>query len=685
VAAVAAHALASASGAALSGGKPFAALSGLAASDSSFASVLAQLANAAGSQPVPQASPLPSFSFHSSPAVSGPVQPAQPNEAQANETADEGPSPSGPTSAALPASAVSALPGNAWNGASPLPGNVPSYAQSLLDGSAAPTASGTTSHSLAQQAASSWLRQMTAQTPPSGTAAAQAPAPQGAAATNPATSSSPIAQWTSPPALQQIGAASASLNQPHFTAQQAAAAWLQQMSTAGPAGTTPPALQAGAQSQAGAQPNAAPPTAQSASQTPPWLQQIQAANAHVTTTQTMPTPLLPNGVSTYAQSLQQGQTQSAVAQSAGSAANTAPAVPATILAANSTQSVAAMFSVPSFPTAMAFATPANSKAQTLTGTTNAAVPSSGDAGASQSGPSSSPPVTTTGPLSPAAQSENNKAAVLAQAEQASVRAGHAAQVTEQHALPLNFDASEATAASKPDGAHADFADTEKSSPAADDHSAAPDAVQLASSQAQVVHSPAAAEAVPVQQAAATPASGLPASADTPVFSVQSQPTGAQAAAPAAAGLPSAPASVPGAPDINALAMSIAAKSLDGSRQFDIRLDPAELGRVDVRLSLDGAGTAQAHLSAERPETLSLLQNNAPALTRALQDSGVQVANNGLQFSLKGQDRQSGDAEPRAPSRSRASAAQSISAAASLSGTASAYGLSPSGSGVNILV
>jgi flagellar hook-length control protein FliK len=138
------------------------------------------------------------------------------------------------------------------------------------------------------------------------------------------------------------------------------------------------------------------------------------------------------------------------------------------------------------------------------------------------------------------------------------------------------------------------------------------------------------------------------------------------------------------PDLNALAVSIAAKSLTGAQQFDIRMDPAELGRVDVRLSLDGNGTAQAHLAAERPETLTLLQNNAGTLTRALQDSGVQVANNGLQFSLKGQERQ-GDGQPRASSRGRAPSTSNIAAAGALNGAAPSYGPSPSGSGVNILV
>ncbi len=43
------------------------------------------------------------------------------------------------------------------------------------------------------------------------------------------------------------------------------------------------------------------------------------------------------------------------------------------------------------------------------------------------------------------------------------------------------------------------------------------------------------------------------------------------------------------PNTDALAVSIAARSMSGAKQFDIRLDPPELGRVEVRLSIDATG------------------------------------------------------------------------------------------------
>jgi flagellar hook-length control protein FliK len=94
-----------------------------------------------------------------------------------------------------------------------------------------------------------------------------------------------------------------------------------------------------------------------------------------------------------------------------------------------------------------------------------------------------------------------------------------------------------------------------------------------------------------------------------------------------------------APNMPALAVEIAARSQSGARQFDIRLDPPELGRVEVRLSIDATGKASAHLSADQPQTLDLLQKDAPTLTRALRDAGLDVSQNGLNFSLR---QQSGD-------------------------------------------
>jgi len=122
-----------------------------------------------------------------------------------------------------------------------------------------------------------------------------------------------------------------------------------------------------------------------------------------------------------------------------------------------------------------------------------------------------------------------------------------------------------------------------------------------------------------------------------------------------------------APNLPALAVEIAAKSQSGAKQFDIRLDPPELGRVEVRLSIDATGKASAHLSADQPQTLNLLQKDASVLTRALRDAGLDVSQNGLNFSLRQQSGQ--DAGAGANPGRRSARGLSLTATTSIEATA----------------
>ncbi len=78
------------------------------------------------------------------------------------------------------------------------------------------------------------------------------------------------------------------------------------------------------------------------------------------------------------------------------------------------------------------------------------------------------------------------------------------------------------------------------------------------------------------------------------------------------------------PNVPALAVEISGQEPERRQQFDIRLDPPELGRVEIRLSIDAAGKASAHLSANQPQTLDLLQKDAASLTRALREASLNV-------------------------------------------------------------
>jgi flagellar hook-length control protein FliK len=133
------------------------------------------------------------------------------------------------------------------------------------------------------------------------------------------------------------------------------------------------------------------------------------------------------------------------------------------------------------------------------------------------------------------------------------------------------------------------------------------------------------------------------------MSFAAPPNTASAATPATT-LHIANAHAAATPDLDGLAVSVAARALSGAKQFDIRLDPPELGRVDVRLSIDASGKTQAHMTADQPQTLDLLQKDAPTLTQALRDAGLDVSQGGLNFSLRGQDRQANDGGQGSPGR-----------------------------------
>lgn len=78
--------------------------------------------------------------------------------------------------------------------------------------------------------------------------------------------------------------------------------------------------------------------------------------------------------------------------------------------------------------------------------------------------------------------------------------------------------------------------------------------------------------------------------------------------------------------------------------FTMQLDPADLGRLDISLKFDADGGVKAHLVAERPETLALLQRDSSHLEKILQQSGLDVDSGSLSFDLRDQGRQAHERE-----------------------------------------
>jgi hypothetical protein len=90
-----------------------------------------------------------------------------------------------------------------------------------------------------------------------------------------------------------------------------------------------------------------------------------------------------------------------------------------------------------------------------------------------------------------------------------------------------------------------------------------------------------------------------------------------------------------------LGVEIAAHARAGHNRFEIRLDPAELGKIDIRLEISRDGQALTHIAVEKPETLDMLRQDARALERALNDAGLDARRGSLSFSLGNGDNSQG--------------------------------------------
>ncbi len=75
----------------------------------------------------------------------------------------------------------------------------------------------------------------------------------------------------------------------------------------------------------------------------------------------------------------------------------------------------------------------------------------------------------------------------------------------------------------------------------------------------------------------------------------------------------------------------------GTSNITLHLDPPELGRVEVRLEFGHEKSVKAHLIVEKPETFLMLQRDASALDRALQDAGLETGSDSLNYEMASED------------------------------------------------
>ena len=118
--------------------------------------------------------------------------------------------------------------------------------------------------------------------------------------------------------------------------------------------------------------------------------------------------------------------------------------------------------------------------------------------------------------------------------------------------------------------------------------------------------------------------------------------------------------VRGAPQTVANLAAQIAKKLDGrSTRFDVQLEPAGLGKVDVRVEIGAGGRVSAAMAFDNPQAAAELRSRSGELQRALEQAGFDLSG-GLSFDVASDQGQGGqaqgqntDANPNAAFRGRA--------------------------------
>jgi flagellar hook-length control protein FliK len=75
---------------------------------------------------------------------------------------------------------------------------------------------------------------------------------------------------------------------------------------------------------------------------------------------------------------------------------------------------------------------------------------------------------------------------------------------------------------------------------------------------------------------------------------------------------------------------------EGVDKISIRLDPGNLGKVEIKLEIGHDGRLQAVIAADKPETLQLLQQDVKNLEQSLRDAGLKTDQQSLNFTLRDQ-------------------------------------------------
>jgi hypothetical protein len=257
----------------------------------------------------------------------------------------------------------------------------------------------------------------------------------------------------------------------------------------------------------------------------------------------------------------------------------------------------------------------------------------------------------------------------------------AAQVAPQGAPGPKTALASASTPAKPASAASGSSDSSLTSDTPAAHLAVPAALAapVASASASADHDSAAAGSDTAASNSAAQ-SDPKADANTQVFT----PAGPQASAGASSGAPVQGAHATPIPD--QIAAQLAAR-LPGaaSSRFDITLDPAGLGHVNVSVQINAAGQVTAALTFDNPHAAAEARSGAGALQHALEQAGFSVGQGGLSFDVGGQGANLARQDARPQTAAAAFAAQVETPIPPVHALAAIYGASGAATGVDIRI
>lgn len=84
-----------------------------------------------------------------------------------------------------------------------------------------------------------------------------------------------------------------------------------------------------------------------------------------------------------------------------------------------------------------------------------------------------------------------------------------------------------------------------------------------------------------------------------------------------------------------MGIQIARRVASGGDELVIRLDPAELGRINIRMSVNEQGQLRAVVAADAPSVVETIRSDISELTRALEQAGVRTDSQSFRFDRGG--------------------------------------------------